>query len=157
MKTKPIPDEYRTVTPYLIVHDAKAAIEFYQKAFGAKELMRMDAPGGKIGHAEIQIREARIMLADEHPDMGIRAAKTLGGTPVHLLLYFENVDEAFARAVRAGARELRPLKDEFYGDRCGTLQDPFGHQWTLATHVEDVAPEEMGRRFEELMKQGSQG
>ena len=157
MKTKAIPDEYRSVTPYLIVHDAKAAIEYYQKAFGAKELMRMAAPDGKIGHAEIQIQDARIMLADEYPDMGIRSARSLGGTPVHLLLYVENVDEAFARAVRAGAKELRPLKDQFYGDRTGTLEDPFGHQWTLATHLEDVDPKEMDRRFEKMMKQGSQG
>jgi PhnB protein len=156
-KVKPIPDEYQTVTPYLIVHDANAAIEFYGTALGATEIMRIPAPGGKVGHAELLIRDARIMLADEHPEMNVRSAKTLGGTPVHLLIYVEKVDEAFARALRAGGKQERPVQDQFYGDRSGTFIDPFGHRWTLATHVEDVAPEELDRRMAEMARQGQQG
>jgi PhnB protein len=157
MKVKPIPDEYQTVTPYLIVHDANAAIEFYGKALGATEIMRIPGPGGKVGHAELLIRDARIMLADEHLAMNVRSAKTLGGTPVNLLVYVEKVDEAFARALRAGAKQERPVQDQFYGDRSGTFVDPFGHRWTLATHVEDVEPQELDRRMAEMAKQGSQG
>jgi PhnB protein len=153
MPVKPVPDGYSTVTPYLIISDAAAAIEFYKKAFGATERMRLAAPDGKVGHAEIQIGDSPIMLADEFPEMGARSPQTIGGTPVGLALYVENVDAQFERAVAAGAKVLRPLQDQFYGDRSGTLKDPFGHQWTLASHIEDVTPEEITRRFEAAMKQ----
>jgi PhnB protein len=152
MAVKPIPDGYHTVTPYLIVQGAAAAIEFYKKAFGAKELMRMPGPGGKVGHAELQIGDSRIMLADEHPEMGAKGPGSFGGSPVGLLLYVEDVDARFNRAVAAGGKVKKPLADQFYGDRSGTLTDPFGHQWTIATHKEDVAPAEMDRRMKEMMK-----
>jgi PhnB protein len=145
-KVKPIPDGYHTVTPYLIVDDAAAALEFYKNAFGATELFRMGAPGGKVGHAEIKIGDSPIMLADEFPEMGARSPKSIGGTPVSILLYVENVDEMAPRAVAAGAKVLREVKDQFYGDRSGTFEDPFGHTWTIATHTEDVTAEEMHRR-----------
>lgn len=145
-QVKPIPDEYRGATPYLCVNGAAAAIEFYKKAFGATEIMRMPAPGGKIGHAEIKIRDAVIMLADEFPEMGHVSAKSLGGSPVSILLYFENVDEVARQATAAGAKVVRPVEDQFYGDRMGKLEDPFGHFWFVATHKEDVSPEEMRRR-----------
>jgi PhnB protein len=143
---KPIPDGYHTATPYLIVHDAKAALAFYVQAFGAVELMRLEGPDGKVGHAEIRIGDSPIMLADEHPQMGFRSPRALGGTPVSLMLYVEDVDARFARALAAGAKALRPVQDQFYGDRSGTLEDPFGHVWTIGTHVEDVSPEEIQRR-----------
>jgi PhnB protein len=152
MATKSIPDGYHSVTPYLIIDGAAAAIDFYKRAFGAKELMRMPSPDGKIGHAEIRIGDSTMMLADEHPAMGHRSPKSLGGSGVNLMVYVEHVDEVFKRAVASGAKELRPLKDQFYGDRSGTLQDPFGHTWTLATHIEDIAPDEMRRRAEKFMK-----
>jgi PhnB protein len=150
---KPIPDGYHSVTPYLSVAGASDAIAFYGKAFGAKELYRMPAPGGKVGHAEIQIGDSRIMLADEEPSMGSFGPKSVGGTPVGLLIYVEDVDVVFEQAVHAGAKVLKPLKDQFYGDRSGTLEDPFGHKWHLATHVEDVAPEEMMKRMAEMGKE----
>lgn len=146
-----IPEGYHSLTPYLIVKNAASAIAFYQKAFGAKEIFRMDAPGGKIGHCELQIGDSRIMLADEFPDMGARAPVG-GDRAFSLMLYVENVDEFFKRAIEAGAKVLRPLKDEFYGDRMGTLQDPFGHNWHVATHVEDVSEEEMQKRATENWK-----
>lgn len=149
MAVRPVPEGYHTVTPYLFVRDAARAIDFYCKGFGAVELMRMEGPGGKLGHAEIQIGDARVMLADEVPEMGILGPQSLGGTSFSLLLYVENVDERFRQALAAGATEVRPLKDQFYGDRSGTLSDPFGHLWTIATHVEDVSPEEMRRRMEQ--------
>lgn len=144
---KAIPDGYHSVTPYLIVKGAARALEFYKKAFNAQELYRMDAPGGTIGHAEIQIGDSRIMLSDEFPEMGARSPETLGGSPIGLCIYVENVDVFFKQAVAAGGKEERPVKDQFYGDRSGTLRDPFGHQWTIATHKEDVSPEEMARRM----------
>jgi PhnB protein len=144
---KPVPDGYHTVTPYLCLRNAGAAIEFYQKAFGAKEKLRMPGPGGKIMHAELQIGDSTIMLSDEFPEMSVQSPAALGGTPVSLLLYLENVDRVFGQAIVAGAREIRPLKDQFYGDRSGTLEDPYGHKWTLSTHIEDVSPEEMQRRM----------
>ena len=147
MAVKPIPDGYSTATPYLIVKDAARAIEFYKQAFAATELMRFADPSGKIGHAEIKIGNSPIMLADEHPDMGYRSPLSLGGTPVSILLYVPDVDALFARAVAAGATVKRPVKDQFYGDRSGTVEDPFGHVWILTTHVEDVSPEEMRRRM----------
>jgi PhnB protein len=146
MATKPVPEGYHTATPYLIVHDAARALDFYQRAFGAKELMRFAAPDGKIGHAEIRIGDSVIMLADEYPDMGYRSPRALGGSPVSILLYVEDVDALFSRALAVGAIQTRALENQFYGDRTGTLTDPFGHVWTLATHVEDVPPDELQRR-----------
>ena len=153
MAVKPIPDGYHALTPYLVIQGAAAAIDYYKKVFGATERMRMDAPGGKIGHAELAIGGSVLMLADEHPEGGYRGPKTFGGSAVSLMLYVPSVDDVFKRAVAAGAKELRPVADQFYGDRLGTLEDPFGHVWTIATHVEDVSPEEMRRRSEAMMNQ----
>lgn len=150
--TKPVPEGYRTATPYLIVKGAAEAIEFYKRAFGATEMLRMADPQGKVGHAEIKIGDSVIMLADEHPAMGYRGPRSLGGSSVSILLYLEDVDGVFERAVKAGAKAQRPVTNQFYGDRSGTLEDPFGHVWTVATHVEDVAPEEMQRRAQAAMK-----
>lgn len=146
-KAKTIPEGYYSVTPYLIVKDAAAAIEFYKKAFGATELLRM-APGkdGRIGHAEIRIGNSPVMLADEFPEHGVRSPQSIGGSPVSLLLYVEDVDAVAAQAVAAGAKVLKPVMDQFYGDRSGFFPDPFGHSWGIATHKEDVSPEEMERR-----------
>ena len=152
MATKPIPEGYRTVTPYLIVKGGAAAIEFYKRAFGATELVRMIDPRGGLAHGEIKIGDSVIMLADEHPDMGYRGPQSIGGTAVSILLYVEDVDKLFDRAVKAGAKSQRPVANQFYGDRAGTLEDPFGHVWTIATHVEDVPPEEMKRRAEAACK-----
>jgi len=145
-KVQPIPKGYHSVTPYLIVKDAARAIDFYKKAFGATELMRMPAPGGKIGHAEIKIGDSPIMLADEIPNMPHRSPETISGSPVSIMLYVEDVDTVFNRAVEAGAKVERPLKDQFYGDRSGGVIDPFGHLWHLSTHIEDVSPEEVKKR-----------
>jgi PhnB protein len=145
-KVKPIPEGYHTATPYLIVKDAARAIEFYKKAFGATELMRMPGPGGKIGHAEIKIGDSPIMLADEVPGMGFRSPESLGGSPISILLYVEDVDVVFSEALAAGAKVQRPVADQFYGDRTGGVTDPFGHVWYIATHKEDVSPEEMKKR-----------
>ena len=150
MKTNYIPVGYHTATPYLIVKDAARAIEFYKLAFGATEEVRMDEPGGKVGHAEIKIGDSVIMLADEHPEMGARSPQAIGGTPVSLLLYVPDCDAVVAKAVSLGAKVLKPMQDQFYGDRSGTLADPFGHQWTIATHKEDVSPEEMQKRVAAL-------
>ena len=143
---KPIPDGYHSVTPYLICDRAGDAIEYYKKAFGATELFRMDHEG-KIGHAELKIGDSPIMLADEFPQMGYRSPKSLGGTPVSLMIYVPDVDTVYKQAIDAGATEVKPLTDQFYGDRSGTLTDPFGHVWTIATHKEDVTMEEMNRRM----------
>jgi len=151
---KPIPDGYPRVTPYLHVDGASKAIEFYRTVFGAKERMRLAAPGGRIGHAELEIGNSMIMLADEHPEMNIRGPKSVGGTPVTVLVYVEDVDRAFERALKAGAKELRPVQNQFYGDRSGQFEDPFGHQWNVATHVEDVSPDEMAKRAAKLMGGG---
>jgi len=145
-KVKPIPEGYNSVTPYLIVDGAAGAIEFYKQAFGATETFRMDGPEGKVGHAELKIGDSHIMLADEHPEMGARGPKTVGGSPISLLLYVEDVDAVVGRAVEAGAKLTRPVADQFYGDRTGGLEDPFGHAWYVATHVEDVTSEEMQKR-----------
>jgi PhnB protein len=145
-KPKPIPEGYHTATPYLIIKDAAKAIEFYKKAFGAKEMMRMSQPDGRIGHAEIKIGDSPIMLADEFPEMGARSPQSLGGSSVSILLYVEDVDAFANQAVAAGTKVVRAVKDQFYGDRSGSFEDPFGHQWHIATHVEDVAPEEMHKR-----------
>ncbi len=143
---KPIPDGYPRVTPYLCVDDAAQAIEFYQEALGAEERMRMNSPDGRVGHAELAIGDSIVMLADEYPDMGAISPKTVGGTPVTLHVYVTDVDDTVARALKAGAKELRPVEDQFYGDRTGWLEDPFGHRWSVATHIEDVPPEEMEKR-----------
>jgi PhnB protein len=145
-KVKPIPDGYHTVTPYLIIKGAADAIDFYKRAFGATELFRMPQPDGRIGHAEIKIGDSPIMLADEFPEMGHRSPQSLGGSPVSILLYCEDVDTVFNRAVTEGAKQDRPVEDKFYGDRGGSLTDPFGHIWHIATHKEDVSPEEMEKR-----------
>jgi PhnB protein len=145
-KVKPIPEGYHTATPYLIVKDASRAIDFYKKAFGATELARMPGPGGKIGHAEIKIGDSPIMLADEVPGMGFRSPESLGGSPISILLYVEDVDAVFSEAVAAGAKVQRPVADQFYGDRTGGITDPFGHVWYIATHKEDLSPEEMKKR-----------
>jgi PhnB protein len=145
-KVKPIPDGYHSLTPYLIVDDARRAIEFYKKAFDATELYRFDAPDGKIAHAELQIGNSRFMLADESPEMIAVSPKRLGGSPVGLLIYVEDVDATYPKAIAAGGKELRPLQNQFYGDRSGTLQDPFGHKWTISTHIEDVSVEETKER-----------
>jgi PhnB protein len=143
---KPIPDGYHSVTPYLIVSGAADAIDYYKKAFGATELFRMDHQG-KVGHAELKIGDSPFMLADEYPEMGYRSPKALGGTPVSIMIYVEDVDTVYKQAIDAGATEVKPLQDQFYGDRSGTLTDPFGHVWTVATHKEDVSMEEMNRRM----------
>lgn len=151
MAVQPIPDGYHSVTPYLICGGAAAAIDYYKKAFGAVELMRLDGPDGKIGHAEIRIGNSIIMLADEHPEFMQKGPKAYGGSPVTLAVYVPNVDEMFAQAIAAGGQELRPVKDQFYGDRSGTLVDPFGHTWTIMTHIEDVPQDEIERRLHAMM------
>jgi PhnB protein len=145
-KVKPIPEGYGAVTPYLIVDGAARAIEFYKEAFGAEETFRMEGPGGRVGHAEIKIGDSHIMLADEHPEMGARGPRSFGGSPISLALYVEDVDATVSRAVEAGAKLTRPVANQFYGDRTGGLEDPFGHAWYVATHVEDVSEEEMKKR-----------
>jgi PhnB protein len=150
MSVKPIPDGYSSVTPYLIVTGAARALDHYKMAFDAKELMRMPGPDGKVAHAEMQIGDAKIMLADEMPAMGHKSPQTLGGSGVGLMLYVTDVDRIFERAVNAGGTVKQPLTNQFYGDRSGTVTDPFGHVWTIATHVEDVSEEEMQRRMEAM-------
>jgi PhnB protein len=152
-KVKAIPEGRDCAIPYLCVKGAAEAIEFYKKAFGARELMRMGQPDGLIGHAELKIGNAVIMLADEFPNMGVLSPQTLGGTPVTIHLYVEDVDEVAKEAVAAGARVLRPIEDQFYGDRGGKLEDPFGHAWWIATHKEDLSPEEMKKRAAALFSQ----
>jgi len=146
MSVKPIPDGYHSVTPHLIVQGAAAAIEFYQRAFNAVELFRVQHDGGVIGHAEIQIGNSRVMLADEFPQMNVRGPKAYGGSPASLMIYVEDVDGVVTQAVSAGATIKRPVQNQFYGDRTGTIEDPFGHQWTISTHVEDVPHEELAAR-----------
>jgi PhnB protein len=148
---KPVPEGYPRITPYLAVAGATDAIDFYSKVFGATERMRMPAPDGKIGHAELEFGDSLIMLADEFPDMGHRGPKAVGGTPVTISVYVEDVDDVFARALEEGATELRPVENQFYGDRAGQFEDPFGHRWSVATHVEDVPPDEMEKRAAEAM------
>jgi PhnB protein len=148
---KPIPDGYPQVTPYLCVDDAKAAIEFYSNVLGAKERMHMPGPDGKIGHAELELCDSLIMLADEFPEMGIHGPKAVGGTPVMISIYVEDADAVFDAAVAAGATAMRPVENQFYGDRTGQFEDPFGHRWSVATHVEDVPPDEMEKRAAEAM------
>jgi PhnB protein len=148
---KPLPPGYPTVTPYLIVRGAAEAIEFYKRVFGAIERMRLNGPDGKsIAHAELQLGESVLMLADESPALGALSPQSVAGNPISLLIYVENVDEVFGRALAAGAQEIRPVKNQFYGDRSGMLQDPFGHKWSVATHVEDVSSEEMDQRMKAM-------
>jgi PhnB protein len=148
-KVSPIPKGYHTATPYLVCRGAAQAIEFYRKAFGAKEILRMAMPDGRVGHAEIQIGDSRVMLGDESPEMGARAPQTVGGTPVHIFLYLQDVDKTFAQATAAGATVEMPPMDMFWGDRYCKVQDPFGHKWNMATHIEDLTPKEMARRSAE--------
>ena len=148
-----VPEGYHSVTPYLVVDDAAAAIDFYTRAFGATEVMRMPM-GERIGHAEIKIGDSHVMLADEFPDQDHLGPKSRGGPTSSLMVYVEDVDSAFRRALDAGATEKRPVEDQFWGDRMGTLTDPFGHMWSLATHVEEVAPEEIERRMQAMMSEG---
>lgn len=146
MAVKPIPEGYHAVTPYLIVDGAAKAIDFYKRVFNASEVMRMPAPGGKVGHAEIKIGDCHLMLADEFPEMGAKGPRAYGGSPVNLMVYIKDVDNVVKLAVELGGKLVRPIEDRFYGDRSGQIEDPFGHSWTVATHVEDVPPEEMERR-----------
>jgi PhnB protein len=150
----PIPEGYPRVTPYLIVDGASDAIDFYTSVLGATERMRMDAPGGRIGHAELEIGGSVVMLADENPEMNARGPRAFGGSPVSLMVYVEDVDGVFGRALEAGAKELRPVENQFYGDRMGAFEDPFGHEWNVASHVEDVPPEEMEKRAAEAAQAG---
>jgi len=148
---QPIPKGYHSVTPYLVVHDAARAIDFYKRAFGAHENMRMDGPGGKIAHAELKVGDSMIMLADEMPGSGMRSPRSTGGASAGIFLYVDNVDTVFKEAVSAGAKVDAQPSDMFWGDRYGKLTDPFGHQWSVATHKEDVAPQEMVKRMKEAM------
>lgn len=149
-----IPDGYGNVTPYLIVADAAGAIAFYRRAFGAGERMRLTRPDGRISHAEVTIGNSVLMLADEHPEIGAKGPAAYGGSPISLHVYVENVDDVVAMAVEAGATLVRPVQDQFYGDRSGGVTDPFGHTWNIATHIEDVPPDEIDRRAAEAMKKG---
>jgi PhnB protein len=147
---KPIPDGYHAVTPYLIVRGAANAIDFYREAFGAAELMRIPMPDGRLGHAEVRVGDSVVMLADENPEWGAVSPQALGNTPVGLCVYVADCDAVFNAAVAAGATVFRPLANQFYGDRSGTVIDPFGHKWTIATHVEDLTPEELRKRMEAM-------
>jgi len=147
---KPIPDGYTAVTPYITIKNAAAAIEFYKKAFGAEEAMRFNTPDGKIAHAEIRIGGAALMLSEESPQWNALSPQTIGGTATSLMLYVKDADAVFRRAVEAGATATMPVADQFYGDRCGNIVDPFGHKWSIATHIEDVSHEEMGRRMAKM-------
>jgi PhnB protein len=151
-KVKPIPEGYHSITPYLVIKGAAAAIDFYKQAFGATEIMRMPQPDGRVGHAELKFGDSVVMLADEYPELQVVGPKTLGNTSVGLLLYLDDVDKAVERAVSLGATIKKPIADQFYGDRTGTIEDPFGHKWTLAVHIEDVSQEEMQRRMEAQAK-----
>ena len=143
MAVKPIPEGYEGITPYLVVAGAAKALDFYKEVLGATELFRMPYPDGRIGHAELKIGQGILMVADEHPEMGFRGPKSYGGTPVGLLVYVTDADTVYRKAPAAGAKEFRPVQDQFYGDRSGTFTDPFGHQWTVATRKEDLSPEEL--------------
>ena len=151
MATQPIPEGYHTATPYLAVDDAAEAIEYYTKAFDAKERVRMETPDGKIGHAELEIGDSLVMLSDPFPQSSTRPPKELGGTSVSVFLYVEDVDAFVKQAVDAGATVTMEVADQFWGDRFGSVMDPFGHLWSIATHVEDVPPEEMAERAKAAM------
>jgi PhnB protein len=150
MAVKPIPEGYPRVSPYLVVDGAQKAIEFYTTVLGFAERMRMPGPDGRIGHAELQLDDSVVMLADEFPEVGAKSPSTYGGSPVSLSVYVEDVDATFERATESGATVVRPLENQFYGDRSATFDDPFGHRWTIHSHVEDVSPEEMARRAAEM-------
>jgi PhnB protein len=154
-RVNPIPKGYHSVQPYLTLNDTARAIEFYKRAFGAQEVMRMDGPNGKIGHAEIKIGDSVVMLTDEMPGMGTRSPQSLGGTTSAVMIYVDNADTVFNQAVAAGAQVEMPLADMFWGDRYGRLKDPFGHSWSVATHIEDVAPAEMSKRMQEAMSKSA--
>ena len=156
-KVQPVPPGYRTITAHLVCRNAAGAIDFYGKAFGAKTRMSMPMPDGKVAHAELQIGDSMLMLADESPEMGASAPETIGGTAVHIFMYLKDVDKAFARAVAAGARVEMPPTDMFWGDRYAKLIDPYGHKWSMATHIEDMSPKEMARRGAEFMAKGGPG
>jgi PhnB protein len=149
-----IPDDYPRVTPYIYIDGAGSAIDFYCSVLGASERTRMPGPDGKIGHAELEIGDSVIMLADANPDMDVRSPKSIGGTPIALHVYVDDVDSVFAQAMEAGAKQLRPVENQFYGDRSGQFEDPFGHRWNVATHVEDVPPDEMAERAAAAMAGG---
>src|SRR6267378_969240 len=151
-KVSPIPRGYHAVTAYLSVQNGAQALDYYKRAFGAKELVRMPMPDGKVGHAEIKIGDSHVMLADEMPNMGFVAPPSRGGTTVQLHLYVRDVDTTVRQAVAAGGKLTRPIEDKFYGDRAGTIEDPYGHVWYIATHKEDVAPKEMKRRMDEMAR-----
>jgi PhnB protein len=151
MAVKPVPDGYHTVTPYLTLDDAAAAIDYYKRAFGAKERVRMDTPDGKVGHAELEIGDSLVMVSDEFPQGSTRSPKELGGTTAGAFLYVEDVDAVVKRAVDAGATVTMEVADQFWGDRFGSITDPFGHSWSIATHVEDVTPEQIAERAKEAM------
>lgn len=158
MPAKPVPEGYHTLTPYLCIDGANAAIAFYKRAFGATERMRLAAPGDRIGHAELQIGDSVVMLADEHPEIDFRGPQHHRGSPVHLHLYVQDVDATYRGAVDAGATPVRPVEDQFYGDRSGSVRDPFGHTWHLATHTEDLTQEEVEARMQAMAgKQHSDG
>jgi len=146
------PPGYHSVTPYLSLRDAKAALEFYARAFGAELVLKLDMPDGSIAHAELRIGDSIVMMSEENPEWGNRSPQSLGGSPVSLMIYVPDVDDAFRRAIEAGATQVRAVEDQFYGDRTGTLKDPYGYQWTLATHVEDVSTEEAQRRMAALLE-----
>ena len=148
---KPIPQGYHSVTPYLFIKGAASAIDYYKKVFGAEERMRMPGPDGRVMHAELQIGDSTVMLADENLQIGAKSPKTIGGTSSSLHVYVQDVDTTAQKAVDAGAQLVRPVQNQFYGDRSGTLIDPFGHMWSVATHIEDVSPEEMKKRMEKAM------
>ncbi len=151
-KVQPVPEGYHHVTPYLVIKGAAAAIDFYKKIFGAIEVVRMPQPDGRVGHAELKFGDSYVMLADEFPETNVVGPKTLGNTSVGLLLYVDDVDQTVERAVALGAKIIKPAQDQFYGDRNATLEDPFGHKWTVAVHIEDVTPEEMKRRMAAMAK-----
>ena len=155
MPVTPIPDGYNSVTPYLVIKGAAEALEFYKSVFGATELMRFDGPNGTLAHAEIKIGNSPIMISDEWPDMGFRGPKSIGGSPVGIMIYVEDADAMFAKAVAAGGTVTKPLQDQFYGDRSGSITDPWGHMWTIATHIEDVSPEEIERRMKAMTPQAA--
>jgi len=153
-KVKPIPEGYHTITPYLSVKGAADAIDFYKRAFGATEIMRMAEPDGRIGHAEVKLGDSRVMLADEYPDMDFRSPHSIGGTAVHLHMYVEDADAVVKQAVAAGAKVVRPVQDQFYGDRSGSVADPYGHVWHVSTHKEDLSMEEIRKRAAAQPKKG---
>jgi PhnB protein len=152
MAVKPIPDDYPRVMPYLIVEGAKEAIDFYKRVFGAQERLRLDGPDGRVGHAELQFADSVVMVADAFPDMGIQDPRQIGGSPVSMTIYVEDVDATFAAALQLGAQEVRPVENKFYGDRAGQFEDPWGHRWSVMTHVEDVTPDDLRARAESLVE-----